>query len=143
MAVNLANWQLHGDSEQMQADKALIDGLSTPPHGLGGFLVRSFLFQDSHKQTPTDPDFRDRLRSALLRAGHPFKVVVRLSLALIRVRACRVPEGRAPDAQTTFTRTAPLGRSRDSTCRLLRRPQRGSFASAPPAGRSRPRGCRN
>ena len=49
MAVNLANWQLHGDLDQMQ----------TP---------RFF---------------------ALLRAGHPFKLVIRLMLALVRARAPR------------------------------------------------------
>ena len=89
MAVNLANWQLHGDRDQMQGDKALIDGLSTPPRGLGGFLVRSFLLEDGHKQTSIEPDARERLRFALLRAGHPFKLIVRLVLALVRARAPR------------------------------------------------------
>jgi hypothetical protein len=89
MAVNLANWQLHGDRDQMQADQALIDGLSTPPRGLGGFLVRSFLLEDRHKQASSDPDARERLRFALLRAGHPFKLVIRLMLALVRARAPR------------------------------------------------------
>lgn len=89
MAVNLANWQLHGDRDQMQADQALIDGLSTPPRGLGGFLVRSFLLEDRHKQASSDPDGRERLRFALLRAGHPFKLVIRLMLALVRARAPR------------------------------------------------------
>jgi hypothetical protein len=89
MAVRLANWQLHGDRDQMQADKALIDGLSTPPRGFGAFLVRSFLLENGRPQTSTGPDARERLRFALLRAGHPFKVIVRLVLALVRGRAPR------------------------------------------------------
>jgi hypothetical protein len=87
LAVSLANWELHGDRDQMQADRALIDGLSTPPRGLGAFVVRAFLLEDGHTQTSTERDARERLHFALLRAGHPFKLIVRLVLALVRVRA--------------------------------------------------------
>ena len=89
LAVNLANWQLNGDRDQMQADQALIDGLSTPPRGFGRFLVRSFLLEGGHRQASSDPDAREHLRFALLRAGHPFKLVIRLMLAVVRARAPR------------------------------------------------------
>ena len=89
LAVNLANWQLNGDRDQMQADQALIDGLSTPPRGFGRFLVRSFLLKAGTGGRRATPTPGSTFRFALLRAGHPFKLVIRLMLAVVRARAPR------------------------------------------------------
>jgi hypothetical protein len=78
LATRLANWDLRGDVDQINANVSLIDGLLAPPRGLPAFIGRQLL----------DPPAGDE--PCLQRAAvHVAKTLTRYALALGALRRHR------------------------------------------------------
>ena len=88
-ASRLVNWSLVGEHDQLGANRSLIDGLLSPPRGVGSFARRQlFLPAEMIAQTYRLPDGAD-LRRRWWQLVHPPKLVLRFLLALWQIRGRR------------------------------------------------------
>ena len=86
MAIRLANPWLEGDSQQINAEVSLIDGLLGPSGGTMAFARRR-LMPPAHEALLRQPELEHAGRSRVLaaRLGHAVRVVARYLLAARRV----------------------------------------------------------
>jgi putative nucleotidyltransferase-like protein len=89
IAARLANWDLNGDADQIQANIALMDGLLAPQRGLGAFLRRQLFWPPGSAATSASLAPEARAHALALGGVHATKMVVRYLLAIWHLRCGR------------------------------------------------------
>jgi hypothetical protein len=89
LAVRLANWDLSGEPDQVNANVAFMDGLLAPRPVLRAFLRRQLLPASTALPTPRGPEPAADSRHRDRGGRHAAKLLLRFILALWRLRRGR------------------------------------------------------
>ena len=89
LAVRLANWDLHGDGDQIRANVSLVDGLLAPPGGFSAYVGRQLLPPLSALGGAYPIHAGSRFRSGAYRVLHAGKQLARYALARWQLRGGR------------------------------------------------------